>query len=139
MLAIPQKITVNYAISYFSIQIEHFLIPLSHIAISYSRFQTLIMASQPVPKLSELAALIAEKATYLECFLDDNNLPHPSFVPDGPSQFPVTSLQGEASAARFALIDAAKDLRNLVTGPKDTLRWIALNARIPPPSRQSWH
>lgn len=84
-------------------------------------------ASAAAPRLSELAALISEKAAYLERYLDDNNLPQPSFRANGPNTFPVEATAVEASAARFALIDAAKDLRDLVVGPRDTLRWLVLN------------
>jgi hypothetical protein len=83
--------------------------------------------AKATPKLSELAAIISQKAAYLENYLEEHNLPQPSFSADGPSSFPVAATAQEASAARFALIDAAKDLRDLVVGPEDTLKWLVLN------------
>ncbi|EIW79807.1 S-adenosyl-L-methionine-dependent methyltransferase [Coniophora puteana RWD-64-598 SS2] len=78
------------------------------------------------PRLSELAAQIAEQAVILEKFLDDNNLPQPSFGVQGPAAFPVGADQKAANDARFSLIGATKDLRGLVVGPADTLKWLVL-------------
>jgi hypothetical protein len=55
------------------------------------------MASKKSHRLSELAAQISQKAAYLEKYLDDHNLPQPSFGADGPATFPVPPDQAEAT------------------------------------------
>jgi hypothetical protein len=82
-----------------------------------------------IPKMSSLSALsaladkISKSAKTIEKFLQENNLPEPSFDADGPKAFPVGDQHPEILAARDELIDSTQELRDLVVGPTDTIKW----------------
>jgi len=77
--------------------------------------------------LTQLAKGILANAQIIEGFLSSNNLPQPSFGANGPKDFPVGAGYTEIHAARHALIDATKELRDLVIYPTDTLKWMIMN------------
>ncbi|KAJ5786870.1 uncharacterized protein N7503_012082 [Penicillium pulvis] len=77
--------------------------------------------------LTELAKSILEDAQTLDSFLSSHNLPQPSFAADGVKDFPVSTEHADIHAIRHRLIDATKELRDLVVGPKDTIKWMIMN------------
>lgn len=77
--------------------------------------------------LVQLAKSILANAQIIEAHISSNNLPQPSFNSDGPKDFPVNTAQTEIHAARHALIDATNELRDLIIGPTDKLRWMIMN------------
>ncbi|KAJ5535674.1 hypothetical protein N7513_008860 [Penicillium frequentans] len=77
--------------------------------------------------LTELAKSILEDAQILDSFLSSHNLPRPSFAADGVKDFPVGTEHADIHVIRHRLIDATKELRDLVVGPKDTIRWMIMN------------
>lgn len=91
-----------------------------------SLHQMSTMSSSPA-SLTQLAKSILASAQLLEEFLSSNNLPQPSFDASGPKNFPAGADNAEIHAARHALLDATRKLRDLVTYPTDTLRWMIMN------------
>lgn len=77
--------------------------------------------------LTELARSILEDAQTLDIFLSSHNLPQPSFAADGVKDFPVGTEHAEIHIIRHRLIDATKELRDLIVGPKDTIKWMIMN------------
>ncbi|RFU32348.1 hypothetical protein B7463_g3998, partial [Scytalidium lignicola] len=84
------------------------------------------MSNSPA-SLTQLAKSILANAQIIEDFLSSNNLPQPSFDVKGPKDFPVGTEHAEIHVARHALIDATRELRNLIIGPVDTLKWMTMN------------
>lgn len=91
--------------------------------------------AQDLSTLTALAARIAKSAETIESFLEANKLPAPSFEADGPKTFPVTDGNPEIMAARDELIDCTQELRDLVVGPTDTIKWRSMVVRVPASSR----
>ncbi|KAJ5673631.1 hypothetical protein N7507_002758 [Penicillium longicatenatum] len=77
--------------------------------------------------LTELAKSILEDAQALDSFLSSHNLPQPSFAADGVKDFPVGPEHADIHVIRHRLIDVTKELRDLVVGPKDTIKWMIMN------------
>ncbi|KAH8812830.1 S-adenosyl-L-methionine-dependent methyltransferase [Xylogone sp. PMI_703] len=77
--------------------------------------------------LTQLAKDILANAQKIEDFLASNNLPQPSFNAEDAEDFPVALEHAEIHKARYALIDATRELRDLVVGPLDTLKWMIMN------------
>lgn len=86
--------------------------------------------AQNLSTLTALAARIAKSAEAIESFLKENQLPEPSFEADGPKNFPVTDKNPEILAARDELIDCTQELRDLVVGPTDTIKWRTMVVRV---------
>lgn len=72
-----------------------------------------------IDDLEDLANVILANAKTLKSFFMDNNIPAPSFSVDAPSSFPE-SPQG-VREARSQLLDASKNIHQLVLGPIDHL------------------
>jgi hypothetical protein len=75
--------------------------------------------------LIALAATITRETETLNKYLIANNLPSPSFDVSTPANFP--KLSPEAKKAREEIIRATLELRDLVVGPEDTIRWTAFD------------
>lgn len=82
---------------------------------------------QSSPSLTELAKSIVEDAQVIELFLSSHNLPQPSFTADGVEDFPVGTEHAHIHAIRHRLIDTTQALRDLIIGPKDTIKWMIMN------------
>lgn len=85
--------------------------------------------------LTALASTVTEQASRLAKYLEENNLPNPSFAADGPPSLPIPPWS-ELRAAQQALYSAAQDLAILAIGPVEYLRWQAAhvgNPVTPPP------
>jgi hypothetical protein len=83
-----------------------------------------------IPKnhtLADLAAQISAHAKTLTDFLATNKLPGPSFAPDAPASFPTSNMDVEET--RFALIQAAEEIRDLALGPRYLMMRMALYLR----------
>lgn len=68
--------------------------------------------------LSKLAESILENSEIIDEFLFGNSLPQLSCNVDGPKNFPVGIEHTEIYNARNTVIDATKELRDLIIGPK---------------------
>ncbi|KAK5651453.1 hypothetical protein OQA88_12460 [Cercophora sp. LCS_1] len=84
------------------------------------------MATTPQPTLTSLAKTILQHAETLEAYLIANAFPQPSFLPTGPTDFPIPPSNTALHATRHALIDATNTLRTLITYPRDLFKWITL-------------
>lgn len=82
---------------------------------------------QSLPSLTQLAKSILEDAQTIDNFLSSNNLPRPSFAAESLKDFPVSTEHADIHTIRHRLIDATKELRDLVIGPKDTIKWMIMN------------
>jgi hypothetical protein len=69
-------------------------------------------------RLSQLTALIAEKTAEVDCYIQEKNLPQPSF---NASYLPGLELQGSVSVARSAALEAIDELRAHLLGPMGCL------------------
>lgn len=80
------------------------------------------------PKLSELAAQIAENAKILEDYIESQGLPYPSFAADGPAKFPLppasTPELEKLHAARTEVLKASKSIYDLTAGPSEMIQWL---------------
>jgi hypothetical protein len=79
-----------------------------------------------VVKLSQIIARETEK---VDAYFRENSIPSPSFDVDGPSEHPA--LPDEIQKARLAVVKAAADLKELMVGPKESLRWMAWDVSLP--------
>ncbi|KAI9833494.1 MAG: hypothetical protein M1819_003652 [Sarea resinae] len=79
------------------------------------------------PLLTDLASQVSQNAEIIQKFLEKNNIADLSFDVDSSSSFPVDPENRDIYAARFALIDSAKQIQDLVTGPDDTIKWQTMN------------
>lgn len=73
--------------------------------------------------LIELARIIAREADKVDAYLVQNNIAVPSFEPDGLADFP--HLPEDIQSSRQELVRATTELRDLVVGPTESLRWLA--------------
>lgn len=65
--------------------------------------------------ITELATQISENLAKVENYLRSNNLPQPSFLPDGPTNLIMSVMDVEDS--RLAAVEAAAELLDLLQGP----------------------
>ena len=72
------------------------------------------------PSISDLVAQISKNSSKVENYLHSNNLPMPSFLPDGPTNMAIS--EKDAEDARVAAISASMELLDLLQGPKSCLR-----------------
>jgi hypothetical protein len=83
--------------------------------------------TEPGP-LMQLAQRILQSAEDLAAFYASNNFPPPSVSVDAPQSCPADiTTHPEIHNTRHSLIDATKDLRDLIIGPRDTLKWMIMN------------
>ncbi|TPX08611.1 uncharacterized protein E0L32_009950 [Thyridium curvatum] len=76
--------------------------------------------------LVQLAESILAQTKKLDEYLASHKLPQPSFDANGPTTFPASPEEADINAVRHKLIDATKELRDLVTYPSDTLKWMIM-------------
>lgn len=79
-------------------------------------------------KLIELAATITRETEKLDKYIKESGSPVPSFDVDGPLNFP--KLEDEIKRAREEVVRATKELGDLVTGPTESVRWMAWDVRF---------
>jgi hypothetical protein len=83
-------------------------------------------------RLIDLTNIIATETKKIDQFFVDNNLPYLSFDPNAPADFPVPSSNAEIQEARRAVVNATKELHDLMVGPRETIRWMAWSVRLQP-------
>lgn len=86
-----------------------------------------------VNRLSELATTIAENTKIVTHYLTSKGLSAPSFDVDGLDEFPISDGDKEAFAARLNVIAATKELHDLTVGPREGLRYLSWDVRLPCP------
>lgn len=82
-------------------------------------------------RITELSGAIAENSKVITDYLAARNLPAPSFDVDGLTELAISPADPEAFAARSNLIAATKELHDLVLGPKEHLRHLAWDVKLP--------
>ena len=80
--------------------------------------------------LSELAAQISVHAKTIEETLTARDLPSPSFAAGGPAGLPAGAEYRELRKARNALIDAARSIEHLATGPEQWMKSQTMMVRL---------
>ncbi|KAH9909710.1 putative O-methyltransferase [Xylariomycetidae sp. FL2044] len=70
------------------------------------------------PRIDQLAAIVSANTSTIADYLDQNDLPHPSFDADGPI---TLSLSSQVEEARVTTIDALQELLDLLQGPMDCM------------------
>ncbi|KAK5653171.1 hypothetical protein OQA88_9270 [Cercophora sp. LCS_1] len=83
------------------------------------------MAPNP-PRLAQLADEISRNTTLLIDYLKLDDLPQPSFEPDGPLK-PVPDSHVAASTARDRPIEATRELHTLAVGPCEATTFFCFN------------
>jgi len=81
-------------------------------------------------RLTELTNIIATETEKIDQFFAKNGIPHLSFDPDAPADFPVPSSNAEIQEARRTIVNATKELHDLMVGPRETIRWMAWSVRL---------
>lgn len=82
-------------------------------------------------RLSELSSIIATKTAEIEAYLEAKGLPQPGFGPDDPAELGPIALEDEdMQKTRIELIDATRELRDLVVGPSDSIRYLPWEVRL---------
>ncbi|KAI1324462.1 O-methyltransferase-domain-containing protein [Xylariaceae sp. FL0255] len=74
-------------------------------------------------RIIELATLIASQTTAINSFLKENKLPTPSFEPDAINSPAIPKDAKDMQAARASVISACSELKDLLTGPRDLLKF----------------
>lgn len=77
-------------------------------------------------RLLELASIIKSETEKFETYLRDNNIPGPSFEPDGNADLP--RLPEHIQMSRQEIIRATQELKDLMVGPTESMRWMAWDA-----------
>lgn len=78
--------------------------------------------------LVKLSQIIARETEKIDAYFRENSIPAPTFEADGLSDYPT--LPDEVQKARLAVIKAAADLKDLMVGPKESLRWMAWDVSL---------
>ena len=76
-----------------------------------------------------LAAIIARETEKLEKYLKESGSAIPGFDVDSPTNFP--KLPDEMKKAREEIVRATTELGDLVTGPTESVRWMAWDVSFP--------
>ncbi|KAI1387569.1 S-adenosyl-L-methionine-dependent methyltransferase [Hypoxylon trugodes] len=74
-------------------------------------------------RIVELSSLIAKETAVIDGFLTRNQLPTPSLDAYALKSIPIPEEATEIHTARRALIEACSELKALMTGPKDLLKF----------------
>lgn len=78
------------------------------------------------------AAIISENTAIVNNFFVSINLPTPSFDFAGPPRIAIPPKETDVVAAHLKVIDATKDLRNLMLGPTAALMAITVRTQLSP-------
>ncbi|RYP62665.1 hypothetical protein DL770_009552 [Monosporascus sp. CRB-9-2] len=74
-------------------------------------------------RIIQLSSLIATETAKVNDFLTSNNLPTPSLDEGALLSLPIPEEAIDIKAARLAVIEACSELKDLMTGPKELLRY----------------
>jgi hypothetical protein len=89
------------------------------------------VAKPSTSSLIELAQVITRETKKLDRYLKDNGIQAPSFEVDSQANFP--KLEGEIKRAREEIVRATRELGDLVTGPTESIRWMAWDVNFSSP------
>ena len=78
-------------------------------------------------RISQLAAIIAEKTAVVNEYLNSHHLPTPSFDANGPDTIPIPPDEKEIVAAQDAVIASTLELHNLMKGPTEMIWGISVS------------
>ncbi|EON63934.1 hypothetical protein W97_03162 [Coniosporium apollinis CBS 100218] len=76
-------------------------------------------------RLTRLSTLIFQRTAQIAEYLKLKGLGESSFDANGLAELPIAKEDAEVQKARVELIDATKELRDLVVGARETLRYLA--------------
>ncbi|KAK6864193.1 O-methyltransferase-like protein [Apiospora arundinis] len=79
----------------------------------------------PIERLEQLSALVSEKTQLLTDFLSTKGRNAPSLSADELAEFPISPDDSEPFKARMVLIEATRELHDIVLGPRESLRALA--------------
>jgi hypothetical protein len=74
-------------------------------------------------RLTELAQMIAKETETLDKYLKESGCSTPSFDINAPMDFP--NLPDDIKKTRQTIIECTQELRDLVVGPTEGIRWMA--------------
>jgi hypothetical protein len=86
------------------------------------------VAKPSTSSLIQLAATITRETEKLDAFIRESGSPHPGFDVDAPLDFP--KLPKEIEKAREEVVRATRELGDLVTGPREGVRWMAWDVSV---------
>lgn len=102
---------------------------LLHIGLAFqglSRISRIVMSfPSPIERLEQLSALVSEKTQLLTDFLSTKGRNAPSLSADELAEFPISPDDSEPFKARMVLIEATRELHDIVLGPRESLRALA--------------
>lgn len=75
-------------------------------------------------RLTELSALIAQKKAQIESYLNPKGLPLSSFDVNAPVELGIAREDEDVQKIRVELLDLTKELRDLIAGPTDSVRYL---------------
>lgn len=78
--------------------------------------------------LVKLSQTIARETEKVDAYFRENSIPTPTFEADGVSDYPA--LPDEVQKSRLAVVKAAADIKDLMVGPKESLRWMAWDVSL---------
>lgn len=110
-IAKPNPIATETELSQSSTKDEHSSTPPSNVA-SKSKFD-----------MVELAKIITRETEKLDKYLKESGSEMPGFDADSPANFP--KLPADLRKSRVEIMRATKELGDLVTGPTESVRWMA--------------
>jgi hypothetical protein len=97
---------------------------------SPSIFSNTTLQNNPLTSgLAALAAIITRETEKLDKYIKESGVPVPSFDIDAPLDFP--KLPKDIKKAREEVLRATKELGDLVTGPRESIRWMAWDVSTP--------
>lgn len=74
-------------------------------------------------RIIELSQLIAGETAKVDGFLSSRNIPTPSLDEDALQTMPIPEEIADIKAARLAVIEACSELKDLMTGPNELLKF----------------
>ncbi|KAK8110682.1 O-methyltransferase-domain-containing protein [Apiospora kogelbergensis] len=74
-------------------------------------------------RIAELSSLIARETAKLDEFLRAENLPTPSLDENALESLPIPDRRPDIKEARLSVMEACSELKDLLTGPKELLRF----------------
>ena len=91
-------------------------------------FPVFLTMADSQPTLNSLAAKVTELSETLTRYLQENNVPAPTFAADSPTSY--TNLTPEIFVTRQLLLDTLADLSYLTQGPSESIFNYAHTVRV---------
>ncbi|KAI1270957.1 S-adenosyl-L-methionine-dependent methyltransferase [Xylaria sp. FL0933] len=80
-------------------------------------------------RIIELSSLIAQQTTIINDFFEQRGLPTPSLGPNAPHLLPIPDEASDVKAARLQVVEACSELKALITGPRELLRFTYVSVK----------